>query len=104
MQTELLIANAIYFQGLFKIPFDARQTEQNVPFFTEGAHSWQVGTVTKMHSRQTHCVAQKVGGLWDVVRLEYALSLLTLVLIKKHGKDDEAVLKATEVMYDLDDF
>merc|ERR1740131_880645 len=83
----LLITNAIYFQGPFKISFDERQTKEDVEFYADHAHSSQAGTVTMMHSLGRHAVARKVRGAWDVVRLEYGQSQLALVLvIHKHGK------------------
>ena len=57
-KTELLITNAIYFHGLFKISFDTQQSRENVAFYADRAQSAQRGTVTMMHSFEKRWVAQ----------------------------------------------
>ena len=82
--SDFLITNAIYFCGKFKVAFEERRTQENVPFYshrTQSQESNQIGTVTMMCSKAKRIFAQKVDGVWDVVKLEYADSSLSLFLV-----------------------
>ncbi len=92
--SDLVITNAIYFSGKFVVPFLLKDTEKNVSFYTDG-----ITKVDMMYSKAKRSIAQKVNGLWDVVKLKYANSALSMFLVmNSHGEGDEAELSTNDVM------
>ena len=49
--TEMLIANAIYFNGKFQTPFNVGDTKKNIPFYSGNTRIRRIHTVSMMSSR-----------------------------------------------------
>lgn len=97
---KVLITNAIYFAGKFKLSFNKDSTKENEPFFDQ-RRRFEVGKVSMMCStKEKRTIALRVDEIWDVLKLEYADSSLSLLLvINKHGQGGEPEL-STETLLD----
>ena len=102
---ELIITNAIYFNGKFVKPFDVKKTQKNVGFYKDKEHSKEISKVEMMQQTSDLMIAEKVFGIWNVVKLEYANCKISLFLvINDYGKGDEPVLTANDLLNKLNDY
>lgn len=99
-QTRLVLANAVYFKGLWKTPFPKADTRVE-PFFLDGG-----GTVQAHLMRQKEDIAYMDGEGFQAVDLSYRgedLSMLVLLPARKDGlRDLEARLTGTMLRECLD--
>eukprot|EP01084_Bolivina_argentea_P303826 524655_1 len=79
--TKLIIANAIYFKGKFVIPFDRNNNIHNAGFYGNKNRIDKIATVTMMYSSKYQIFAQKVNGTYDIVKLRYKNSNLSLICV-----------------------
>jgi len=102
---QLVIANAIYFKGLFVKPFDKKKSEENVPFYASNKREKEVSKVVMMYSHTEHYAAHKVNGIYDVVKLKYETNgKLSLILVLDISNGDEvAPLLSTKDIIALDE-
>eukprot|EP01084_Bolivina_argentea_P286061 490660_1 len=102
---ELLISNAIYFNGKFLKPFPEKNTKEKVPFYSNRRQTKKLGEVTMMNSTNEQWIAEEVKGVWDVVKLQYVNSSLSLYLvINNYGVGNEPVLTANDLLFNLNDY
>ena len=103
--SQLLITNAIYFNGKFVNAFDVKKTKKNVGFYVDRAHSKEISKVEMMAQTSELMIAEQVFGVWNVVKLEYANCKISLFLvINDYGKGDEQVLTANDLLNNLNDY
>jgi len=84
---RLLIVNVLYFADHFVLGFDPKLTREKVNFYADRRRMNVMGTVTMMHSKESwHWIARKVDGVYDVIKMDYQNSPLSLVMaIENHG-------------------
>ena len=90
-QSELVIANAIYFKGLFAKPFDKKQTAKNVPFYATKKRETEISKVEMMQSETVQCAAHRVNGIYDVIKLQYKTdgNLSLILALDKYSKAEQ---------------
>ena len=78
----LLIANAIYFKGQFKQPFNKKLTADNTSFFADYKYDKRINRVSMMRVlKECRWFKQGVKDTFDIVKLPYKSSKLSLVLV-----------------------
>ena len=97
-QTELVIANAIYFNGKFSTPFDKNKTMPNAPFYANKDKKKEIGKVALMRNVETFTRAERVNDIYDVVKLSYKSDeKLSLILaINNYSEDENVALLTTK--------
>ena len=89
--------------GAFEVAFHEEDTFKSAPFFFDGECTEKIGTVAMMRSRGNHWFVEKVNGIWDVVKLQYSNSSLSLFLmINNHGDGDEPALSLKDAVEAVD--
>ncbi len=91
MQSDLVITNTIHFSGKLAAPFLLDDTEENVPFYGDRM-------VTMMYSCGIRFFAQNVSGKWDVVKLPFSDSSVSLFLVIRSHGNDRSKLKISDLV------
>lgn len=96
---SMLVTSAIYFSGNFRKSFEQKDSLKKQPFFTDNSRKKLMNRVSVMYSKKKRFIARNVNGIWDIVKLQYADSTLSLFLIiNNHGNGGEAALSITDLI------
>ncbi len=102
---KMLIANAIYFNGKFINNFPKNKTKKNVSFYMDNKCNKELSKVSMMTAdpKKQQYFAQKVRGVYDVVKLQYKSSKLSLILaINNHSKNENVPVFTTNDILSID--
>ena len=107
---KLVIINVVYFSGKFDEPFNKSQTKHDIPFYSDSTQSTQINKVSMMHSQKvSHYFVQNFNG-FDVVRLDFSASRISLYLaLQKDTNNDkkdksESMVFSTKDILSIDDW
>ena len=84
---KVIVVNLVYFSGKFANPFLVRKTENNIPFYNNETRQTEICKLSMMHSVKDHYFAKNVNGVFDVVKLNYMGSKISLILAINNGSD-----------------
>eukprot|EP01084_Bolivina_argentea_P093552 168248_1 len=95
-EVKLVIANAIYFKGEFVNAFSKSKTIKNSAFYGNKNRNKQISKVNMMHAIGYQYFVQKYEKYYDVVKLEYKRSNLSLILAINNYSIRKRILLTTK--------
>ena len=101
IDAQLVITNAIYFNGKFGVPFHKNYTRRNTPFYASKSKKEEICKVSMMQNEYWYSWASGVNDVYDVVCLPYKFDKkLSLILaINKHSDEvNPKLLTTTDII------